>query len=186
MGPALTPSDRRPGGALGQANRDRKGLWLGFAARAEERGARGPRRLFAGSARRDRRVRAGEEEKVGGGDGIAQELDALANEWRDSEDFFRRGMEAGLLEEGLEEGASSSTGRARMCSALRWTALGSNGVSRSHLLEKLTTALARLTPSRVKAPASSSSVRNSRSFLGDQPSRQRKLMKAWGRKPASR
>jgi hypothetical protein len=29
-------------------------------------------------------------------------------------------------------------------------------------------------------------VRNSRSFLGDQPSRQRKLMKAWGRKPASR
>jgi hypothetical protein len=29
-------------------------------------------------------------------------------------------------------------------------------------------------------------VRNSRSFLGDQPSRQRKLTKAWGRKPASR
>ena len=43
---------------------------------------------------------------------------------------------------------------------------------------KLTTALARLTPSRVKAEVSSGRVRKSRSFLGDQPSRQRKLTNA--------
>ena len=44
----------------------------------------------------------GEEEEVGGGDGIAQELDALADERGDGEELFRRGMEASLLKEGLE------------------------------------------------------------------------------------
>ena len=105
----------------------------------------------------------GNKEEVGGGDGFAQELDALADERGDGEELFRRGMEAGLLEEGLQMlRLSSSTGRARMCSALSQTALGSKGSSSV----KLTTALARLTPSSVKAAVSSSRVRNSRSFFG--------------------
>ena len=69
-----------------------------------------------------------------------------------------------------------------MCSAFSQSALASKGSSSV----KLTTALARLMPSRVKSPTVSSRDNFSRSFFGDQPSRQRKLMYACGRKPASR
>ena len=92
-----------------------------------------------------------EEEEVGGGDGVAQQLDALADERGDGEELFRRGMEAGLRRRRARScGLSSSTGRARMCSALSQTALGSKGSSSV----KLTTALARLTPSRVNRAVS--------------------------------
>lgn len=47
----------------------------------------------------------GKEEEVGGGRGFAQQLDALADEGSDSEEFFKRSVEAGLGEEGLELGA---------------------------------------------------------------------------------
>ena len=43
-----------------------------------------------------------DEEEVGGGDGIAQQLDALANERGDGEKFFRRGFKAGLREKRAE------------------------------------------------------------------------------------
>src|SRR5471030_1452003 len=78
--------------------------------------------------------------------------------------------------------ASSSTGRVRMWSELSQTALGSNGSSSL----KLTTALLRLMPAKLKASTISWRVKRSRSSLGDHPSRLMKLMKACGRKPASR
>ncbi len=43
-----------------------------------------------------------EEEEVGGGDGFAEELDALADERGDGEEFFGRWIKACLVEEGLE------------------------------------------------------------------------------------
>jgi hypothetical protein len=39
-----------------------------------------------------------DEEEIGGGDGIAQELDAFADERGDGFDLLGRGMKAGLLE----------------------------------------------------------------------------------------
>src|ERR1035437_321156 len=51
------------------------------------------------------------KKEVGGGDGVAQELDALANERGDDEKLFRRGLEAGLLEEGLEQAAELVDGQ---------------------------------------------------------------------------
>ena len=51
---------------------------------------------------------------------------------------------------------------------------------------KFTTAFERLIPSSENASTNSASDIFSRSFLGDQPSRQRKLMKASERNPASR
>ena len=53
----------------------------------------------------------GEEEEVGGGDGIAQELDALTDKRSDGEKLFGRGMEAGLLEKGLEQRAELLDGQ---------------------------------------------------------------------------
>ncbi len=52
-----------------------------------------------------------QKEEVGGPDGIAQQLDALANERSDGEQFLGRGAEAGLLEEGLEAGAELLDGQ---------------------------------------------------------------------------
>ena len=140
-----------------------------------------PHRPFAESAPRDRTAASSiDKEEIGGGDGVAQQLDALANERRDRDAFFRSCVEAcAARRRAPARSLSSSTGSARMCSAFSQTALGSKGSSSV----KLTTALERLTPSSVKASVSSSSVMNSRSFLGDQPSRHRKLMNACGRKP---
>ncbi len=53
----------------------------------------------------------GHEEEIGGGDGIAQELDALADERRDGEQLFRGVDQAGLLEEGLELAAELVDGQ---------------------------------------------------------------------------
>ena len=111
-----------------------------------------------------------------------QQLDALADERGDGEKLFGRGMEAGLLEEGLEALAELVDGQGADMLGIEPDGLGIEGSSSV----KFTTALERLTFSRVKAAVSSSRVRNSRSSLGDQPRRQRKLMKASGRKPASR
>ena len=77
---------------------------------------------------------------------------------------------------------SSSVGNARKCSALSQIALGSKGSASV----KFTTALARLIFSSVNASRISTTGINSRSFFGDHPSRQRKLIKACGRNPASR
>ena len=123
-----------------------------------------------------------EEEEVCGGDGIAQQLDALANERGDGKELFGRSSKPACFEEGLECSGELLDGQGADMLGVEPDGLGVEGSSSV----KLMTALARLTPSRVKAAVSSSSVRNSRSSLGDQPSRQRKLMKAWGRKPASR
>ena len=120
-----------------------------------------------------------EEEEVGGGGGFAEQLDALADERGDGENFFWRGLEAGLREEGRELAAELVDGQGADVLGVEPDGFGSNGSSSV----KLMTALARLTSSRVKAAVSSSRVRNSRSFLGDQPSRQRKLMKAWAGSP---
>ncbi len=74
------------------------------------------------------RRQLGKKEKIGGGDSIAQELDALADQRGDSEHLFWRWMKAGLLEEGLQAATQLSTGRARMCSALSHTALAIEGI----------------------------------------------------------
>ena len=52
-----------------------------------------------------------DEEEVGGGDGFAEQLDALADERRDGAELFGRGMEAGLLEEGLKLAAELVDGQ---------------------------------------------------------------------------
>src|SRR6185437_6200895 len=99
-----------------------------------------------------------------------------------SSSFSARASKPASAKNGPSRPASSAGSSARRCSAFSQTALASNGSSSV----KFTTALARFTPSSVKSCVSSSILRNSRSFLGDHPSRQRKLMNAWGRKPASR
>src|SRR6185437_1309223 len=43
-----------------------------------------------------------EEEEICSRDGVAQQLDALANERGDGAELFRGGMKAGLVEEGLQ------------------------------------------------------------------------------------
>src|ERR1035438_6130665 len=53
----------------------------------------------------------GEEEEIGGGDGIAEQLDALANERSDGEDFFWFRIEACAREEGLEAGTELLDGQ---------------------------------------------------------------------------
>src|SRR5882724_762663 len=65
---------------------------------------------------------------------------------------------------------------------LSQTALGSNGSASV----KFTTAFDLLMPSKENASISSWRDIFSRSSFGDQPNRHRKLMKAWGKKPASR
>ncbi len=52
-----------------------------------------------------------EEEEVGGGGGIAEELDALADERGDGEYFFWRSLKAGLREEGLDAAAELLDGQ---------------------------------------------------------------------------
>jgi len=56
------------------------------------------RNQFGGIVGRELR----QKEEIGGGDGFAQQLDALADERRDGGDLFRRGMIAFLLEDGLQ------------------------------------------------------------------------------------
>ncbi len=70
----------------------------------------------------------GEKEEVGGGNGIAQQLDALANERRDGEQLFRRGLKAGLLEEGLEAGAELLDGQGADMLGVEPDGLGIEGV----------------------------------------------------------
>ena len=43
-----------------------------------------------------------EKEEIRGGDGIPQQLDALANERRDGQQLFRRRVQAGLLKKRLQ------------------------------------------------------------------------------------
>src|ERR1700677_1106768 len=43
-----------------------------------------------------------DEEKVGGGNGVPQQLDAFADEWGYGEEFLRSGIDAGPFEEGVE------------------------------------------------------------------------------------
>ncbi len=71
----------------------------------------------------------GEEEEVGGGDGIAQELDALANERGDGEELFGRGMEAGLFEEWLDLGAELGDGQGADVLGVEPDGLGVKGVT---------------------------------------------------------
>ena len=68
---------------------------------AGERGVALLRNQLGGVVRRE----LVDKEKIGGGDGLAQERDALADERRDLAHFFRRGMQAGPLEERLDAGA---------------------------------------------------------------------------------
>ena len=124
----------------------------------------------------------GEEEKVGGGGGFAEEADALADERSDGGEFFRGRVEVGLHEEGRELSGEVVDGEGAEVLAVEPDCF----VVEGRASVKLMTALARLTFSRVKSEVSSAMVRNSRSFFWDQPRRQRKLMKALGRKPASR
>ncbi len=56
-----------------------------------------------------------EEEKVGGGDGIAQQLDALADERRDNFQFSRIWIKSCLGEEWLKAGGSVLRQATREC-----------------------------------------------------------------------
>ena len=51
------------------------------------------------------------KEKIGGGDGIAQQLDAFADERRNGRDFLRRRMKGRLLEERLKAAAQLVDGQ---------------------------------------------------------------------------
>ncbi len=70
----------------------------------------------------------GDKEKVGGGDGIAQQLDALADERGDGEELFGRGMEAGLLEERLQFAAELLDGQGADVLGVEPDGLGIEGI----------------------------------------------------------
>ena len=97
--------------------------------------------------------------------------------------FSGDGIEAGLLEEGLQVAAELLDGQGADVLGVEPDGLGIEGVFFREIDHGVGAVDAFEREQRRRV---SSRVRNSRSFLGDQPSRQRKLMKAWGRKPASR
>ena len=116
----LAPADGDPDGlehGAGLEAERRGGLAQSFVQRIVVEGGRGQNLLRGLEARRQRHRRIAllrdqlggivgreliEKEEVRGADGIAQQLDALANQRRDGKKFFGRGMKAGLLKKWLE------------------------------------------------------------------------------------
>jgi len=111
----------------------------------------------------------GQEEKIGGGENVAQEFDAFADERGDGVHFIGGDGKSGGVDDGEQAGAEMVDGEGADVFGVEPEGFGvevSSGVAAGSL--KLMTALARLMPSREKASMSSWRVRFSRLSLGDQ------------------
>ena len=123
-----------------------------------------------------------QKEEIGGGDGVAQQLDALADERGDGEKLFWRGLEPGLLEEGLEAEAQLVDGE---CADVLGVQPDGFGIERVVVCE-IDDGVGAVDALEGEGGGEIVEREELAVVLGHQPRRQRKLMKAWGRKPASR
>ena len=71
----------------------------------------------------------GEEEKVGGGGGFAEQPDALTDQPSDGEQLFRRRLKAGDSEEGLEQAAELIDGEGAEMLGVEPDGFGVEGIS---------------------------------------------------------